>query len=65
MYAGLILFAIIVVLKLKHLSELLNNFLDMHRNKASPERTSMLIYEPTKVQRSLDKGDFEQTAAIN
>lgn len=37
----------------------------MHRNKASPGRTSMLIYEPTKVQRSLDKGDFEQTAAIN
>ncbi|XP_050358068.1 ADP-ribosylation factor-like protein 13B isoform X2 [Nymphalis io] len=37
----------------------------MQRNKTSPERTSMLIYEPTKVQRSLDKGDFEQSAAIN
>ncbi|XP_046974401.1 ADP-ribosylation factor-like protein 13B [Vanessa cardui] len=37
----------------------------MQRNRTSPERTSMLIYEPTKVQRSLDKGDFEQSAAIN
>ncbi|CAH2098910.1 unnamed protein product [Euphydryas editha] len=36
----------------------------MHRNKTSPERTSMLLYEPTKVQRNLDKGDFEQTATI-
>ncbi|XP_072933764.1 uncharacterized protein [Epargyreus clarus] len=33
----------------------------MHRNKTSPERVSMLIYEP-KAQRHLDKGDFEQAA---
>ncbi|RVE53798.1 hypothetical protein evm_001460 [Chilo suppressalis] len=34
----------------------------MHRNKTSPERMSMLIYEPKAPQRHLDKGDFEHTA---
>ncbi|XP_050676078.1 ADP-ribosylation factor-like protein 13B, partial [Leptidea sinapis] len=33
----------------------------MQRNKTSPERNSMLIYEPGK-QKQLDKGDFEFTA---
>ncbi|XP_028163215.1 ADP-ribosylation factor-like protein 13B isoform X1 [Ostrinia furnacalis] len=33
----------------------------MQRNKTSPERVSMLIYEP-KAQRHLDKGDFEHSA---
>lgn len=38
----------------------------MQRNKTSPERISMLIYEPSKVQqRHLDKGDFEHTTTIN
>ncbi|XP_038217215.1 ADP-ribosylation factor-like protein 13B [Zerene cesonia] len=36
----------------------------MQRNKTSPERTSMLLYEPTK-QRQLDKGDFEHATTIN
>ncbi|XP_045507670.1 ADP-ribosylation factor-like protein 13B [Colias croceus] len=36
----------------------------MQRNKTSPERTSMLLYEPTK-QKQLDKGDFEHAATIN
>ncbi|KAL0810626.1 hypothetical protein ABMA28_010740 [Loxostege sticticalis] len=31
----------------------------MQRNKTSPERVSMLIYEPKAPQRHLDKGDFE------
>ncbi|KAJ8706139.1 hypothetical protein PYW07_010916 [Mythimna separata] len=38
----------------------------MQRNKTSPERVSMLIYEPSKApQRHLDKGDFEHSATIN
>lgn len=37
----------------------------MHRNKTSPERVSMLIYEPKAPQRHLDKGDFEHAATIN
>ncbi|XP_039761661.1 uncharacterized protein LOC120634878 isoform X3 [Pararge aegeria] len=36
----------------------------MQRNKTSPERNTMLMYEP-KAQRHLDKGDFEQSTAIN
>lgn len=41
-------------------------YTDMQRNKTSPERISMLIYEPSKVQqRHLDKGDFEHTTTIN
>ncbi|XP_045780875.1 ADP-ribosylation factor-like protein 13B isoform X2 [Maniola jurtina] len=36
----------------------------MQRNKTSPERNTMLLYEP-KAQRHLDKGDFEQSATIN
>ncbi|KAJ0170447.1 hypothetical protein K1T71_013818 [Dendrolimus kikuchii] len=37
----------------------------MHRNKTSPERVSMMIYEPKAPQRHLDKGDFEHAATIN
>lgn len=38
----------------------------MQRNKTSPERVSMMIYEPTKAaQRHLDKGDFDHSATIN
>ncbi|KAJ8707956.1 hypothetical protein PYW08_010322 [Mythimna loreyi] len=38
----------------------------MQRNKTSPERVSMLIYEPSKApQRHLDKGDFDHSATIN
>ncbi|CAG9790163.1 unnamed protein product [Diatraea saccharalis] len=34
----------------------------VHRNKTSPERISMMVYEPKAPQRHLDKGDFEHTA---
>ncbi|CAB3247217.1 unnamed protein product [Arctia plantaginis] len=37
----------------------------MQRNKTSPERVSMLIYEPKAPQRHLDKGDFSHSATIN
>ncbi|XP_022124099.1 ADP-ribosylation factor-like protein 13B isoform X1 [Pieris rapae] len=36
----------------------------MQRNKTSPVRTSMLLYEPGK-QKQLDKGDFEHAATIS
>ncbi|XP_049882232.1 uncharacterized protein LOC126378105 [Pectinophora gossypiella] len=36
----------------------------MHRNKTSPERVSMLVYEPKTQQRHLDKGDYTP-ATIN
>ncbi|XP_023938331.2 uncharacterized protein LOC112046085 [Bicyclus anynana] len=36
----------------------------MQRNKTSPERNTMLIYEP-KAKKHLDKGDFETPTAIN
>ncbi|XP_047037983.1 uncharacterized protein LOC124643154 [Helicoverpa zea] len=37
----------------------------MQRNKTSPERVSMLMYESKVPQRHLDKGDFEHAATIN
>ncbi|CAK1595147.1 unnamed protein product [Parnassius mnemosyne] len=37
----------------------------VHRNKTSPERMSMMFYEPSKAQRHLDKGDFQHAATIN
>ncbi|XP_068624498.1 uncharacterized protein [Battus philenor] len=37
----------------------------MQRNKTSPERSSMLLYEPRKSLRQLDKGDFQHATAIN
>ncbi|XP_060808008.1 ADP-ribosylation factor-like protein 13B [Amyelois transitella] len=37
----------------------------MQRNKTSPERLSMTLYEPKAQQRHLDKGDFSHAATIN
>lgn len=37
----------------------------IQRNKTSPERVSMLLYEPKATQRHLDKGDFTHSATIN
>ncbi|XP_059047928.1 uncharacterized protein LOC131843319 [Achroia grisella] len=36
----------------------------MHRNKTSPERVSMMVFEP-KAPRRHDKGDFDHAAAAN
>ncbi|KAM3968609.1 uncharacterized protein ACR2FA_012093 [Aphomia sociella] len=37
----------------------------IHRNKTSPERMSMMIYEPKAPRRHLDKGDFDHAATAN